>query len=98
MTQKAADSALPGLGTRWSTARQFAGYGAASTLSLYLVVKVIWVLTALLGDEPKDPATRTADWVTLNMVTVGIWNRQGTMDEEFFFWDNQTFYSKMGLA
>jgi SnoaL-like polyketide cyclase len=34
----------------------------------------------------------------IDMVTVGIWNRQGTMDEEFFFWDNQTFYKKMGLA
>lgn len=34
----------------------------------------------------------------IDMVTVGVWNRRGTMDEEFFFWDNQTFYSKMGLA
>jgi SnoaL-like polyketide cyclase len=34
----------------------------------------------------------------IDMVTVGIWNRQGTMDEEFFFWDNQTFYTKMGLG
>jgi len=34
----------------------------------------------------------------LDMVTVGIWNRQGTMDEEFFFWDNQSFYTKMGLG
>jgi hypothetical protein len=34
----------------------------------------------------------------IDMVTVGIWNRQGTMDEEFFFWDNQTFYARMGLA
>jgi SnoaL-like polyketide cyclase len=34
----------------------------------------------------------------IDMVTVGIWNSQGTMDEEFFFWDNQTFYSKMGLG
>ena len=34
----------------------------------------------------------------IDMVTVGIWNLQGTMDEEFFFWDNQTFYAKMGLA
>lgn len=34
----------------------------------------------------------------IDMVTVGIWNRQGTMDEEFFFWDNQTFYAKMGLG
>lgn len=33
----------------------------------------------------------------IDMVTVGIWNRQGTMDEEFFFWDNQTFYARMGL-
>ena len=72
MTQKAAGSALLGLGTRWSTARKLAGYGAASTLSLYLVVKVIWVLTALLGNGPKDPATSTADWVTLNIVTVGM--------------------------
>jgi hypothetical protein len=34
----------------------------------------------------------------IDMVTVGIWNLQGTMDEEFFFWDNQTFYAKMGLG
>ncbi|WP_222426606.1 ester cyclase [Amycolatopsis rhizosphaerae] len=34
----------------------------------------------------------------INMCTVGIWNRQGTMDEEFLFWDNQTFYSQIGLA
>jgi hypothetical protein len=34
----------------------------------------------------------------IDMVTVGIWNRQGTKDEEFFFWGNQIFYSKMGLA
>jgi hypothetical protein len=32
------------------------------------------------------------------MVTVGIWNRQGTMDEEFFFSDGQTLSAKMGLA
>jgi hypothetical protein len=25
-------------------------------------------------------------------------NRQGTMDEEFFFWDNQIFCAKMGLG
>jgi hypothetical protein len=34
----------------------------------------------------------------LDMVTVGIWNRQGTMDEEFVFWDGQAFYQKIGLA
>ena len=34
----------------------------------------------------------------IDMVTVGIWNRQGTMGEEFLFWDNQTFYAEMGLG
>ncbi|MEV7889306.1 hypothetical protein [Streptomyces sp. NPDC088357] len=34
----------------------------------------------------------------INMATVGIWNRRGTMDEEFLFRDNQTFYSQIGLG
>ncbi|MFL6052098.1 MAG: ester cyclase [Actinoallomurus sp.] len=34
----------------------------------------------------------------IDMTTVGIWNRQGTMDEKFLFWDNQTFYRQLGLA
>jgi hypothetical protein len=34
----------------------------------------------------------------VDMITVGIWNRQGTMDEEFLFWDNQTFYGEMGVG
>jgi len=35
---------------------------------------------------------------SINMATVGIWNRRGTMDEEFLFWDNQTFYLQIGLG
>jgi hypothetical protein len=34
----------------------------------------------------------------VDMVPVGIWNRQGTMDEEFLFWDNRTFYGEMGVT
>jgi hypothetical protein len=34
----------------------------------------------------------------LDMITVGIWNRQGTMDEEFVFWDGQALSHKIGLA
>jgi len=34
----------------------------------------------------------------INMATVGIWNSQGVMDEEFLFWDNQSFYQQIGLA
>lgn len=34
----------------------------------------------------------------LPMVTVGIWNRHNTMDEEYLFWDNQSFYAQIGLG
>ncbi|GAA2697390.1 hypothetical protein [Actinoplanes palleronii] len=34
----------------------------------------------------------------INMATIGIWNkRKRYMDEEFLFWDNQSFYSQIGL-
>jgi hypothetical protein len=35
---------------------------------------------------------------SINMVTVGIWNRHGVMDEEFLFWDSATFMKQIGLA
>ncbi|MFE5966291.1 hypothetical protein [Streptomyces sp. NPDC056463] len=35
---------------------------------------------------------------SVNMVTVGIWNKDGVMQEEFLFWDNNTFYKQLGLA
>ncbi|MFE3991988.1 ester cyclase [Streptomyces goshikiensis] len=35
---------------------------------------------------------------SINMVTVGIWNKDGVMREEFLFWDNNTFYKQLGLA
>ncbi|MDX6242245.1 MAG: hypothetical protein QOG10_7198, partial [Kribbellaceae bacterium] len=34
----------------------------------------------------------------LPMVTVGIWNTHNTMDEEYLFWDNQSFYAQIGLG
>ncbi|RSM84720.1 hypothetical protein DMH04_19760 [Kibdelosporangium aridum] len=34
----------------------------------------------------------------VNMATIGLWNRRGTMDEEFLFWDNQTFNQQIGLG
>jgi hypothetical protein len=40
----------------------------------------------------------TGNGFAVDMCTVGIWNRQGTMDEEFLFWDNRTFYGEMGLG
>ncbi|MFF4693264.1 ester cyclase [Streptomyces sp. NPDC001307] len=35
---------------------------------------------------------------SINLCTVGIWNRKGAMDEEFLFYDNLTFYRQIGLA
>ncbi|GII54220.1 hypothetical protein Pth03_26090 [Planotetraspora thailandica] len=34
----------------------------------------------------------------INMTTIGIWNKQPRMSEEFLFWDNQTFYQQIGAA
>ncbi|SPF77759.1 ester cyclase [Pseudoprimorskyibacter insulae] len=34
----------------------------------------------------------------LTMATIGHWNDEGVMDEEFLFWDNLTFMRQIGLA
>ncbi|MGI5231312.1 hypothetical protein [Actinoallomurus sp. CA-142502] len=58
------------VGARWSAARRLAGRSAALTMSLYLLVKVIWIAAALVGHGPPDAGT--AGWVGLNAVTVGM--------------------------
>jgi hypothetical protein len=66
-------------------------------------------LTAVTG-EMKGTFTKpmpdgTGGWIKptgkaykLPMATVGIWNRRNTMDEEYLFWDNQTFFAQIGLG
>lgn len=34
----------------------------------------------------------------LPMATIGLWNNEGVMYEEFLFWDNQAFLNQIGLA
>lgn len=34
----------------------------------------------------------------LQMATIGHWNKQGKMDEEYLFWDNAEFMKQLGLA
>ncbi|MEU5784194.1 hypothetical protein [Micromonospora lupini] len=58
------------IGARWSAARKVAGYSAALAMSLYLLVKVVWIAVALLGSGPDDMGT--VAWVVLNAVTVGM--------------------------
>ena len=48
-----------------------------------------------LGDDQFIEPTGNA--YRLRMVTVGHWNDDGVMDEEFLFWDNQEFYRQHGL-
>ena len=34
----------------------------------------------------------------LPMCTIGIWKNDGTMSEEYLFWDNQTYMNQIGLG
>lgn len=34
----------------------------------------------------------------MNMVTIGLWNEEGVMYEEYLFWDNLSFMKQLGLA
>jgi len=34
----------------------------------------------------------------IRMVTVGHWNADGLMDEEYLFWDNAEFMRQLGLG
>jgi hypothetical protein len=46
----------------------------------------------------RKPIAPTGKAFKLTMNTVGRWNAQGTMDEEYLFWDNQTYRQQLGLA
>jgi len=35
---------------------------------------------------------------SINMATFARWNDQGTMDEEWLYWDNQTYMQQLGLG
>ena len=35
---------------------------------------------------------------SINMATFARWNEQGTMDEEWLYWDNQTYMQQLGLG
>ena len=48
-----------------------------------------------IGDGKSIPPTGKA--FKLVMCTVGHW-KDGVMDEEYLFWDNQTFMKQIGLA
>jgi hypothetical protein len=49
-----------------------------------------------IGGNKTIPPTGKA--FKLQMATFGRWNGQGSMDEEYLFWDNQEFMKQIGLA
>ena len=49
-----------------------------------------------IGDGKTIPPTGKA--FKIRMSTFGRWNSQGTMDEEYLFWDNQEFMKQIGLG
>lgn len=48
-----------------------------------------------IGDGKTIPPTGKSFKIT--MATIGHW-KDGVMDEEYLFWDNQTFMKQLGLA
>jgi hypothetical protein len=49
-----------------------AGYGAALTMTPYLLIKISWVVGALSGLLPRTDDLSVAGFVVLNMVTIGM--------------------------
>ena len=44
------------------------------------------------------PIAPTGKAFKLPMNTIGRWNAQGTMDEEYLFWDAATYMKQMGIG
>jgi hypothetical protein len=44
------------------------------------------------------PIPPTGKAFKISMATIGRWNAQGTMDEEYLFWDNATYMKQIGLG
>ncbi|MGW6704556.1 hypothetical protein ACWGDE_06655 [Streptomyces sp. NPDC054956] len=57
---------------RWDRVGRNAAYGAALALSPYLLIKVSWVAGSLVGVLPVGKGFGLAEWVVLNVVTVGM--------------------------
>lgn len=45
-----------------------------------------------------QPISPTGKAFKLTMNTIGRWNAQGTMDEEYLFWDNATYMKQIGIS
>ncbi|MEO3816404.1 hypothetical protein ABGB21_07205 [Plantactinospora sp. B24E8] len=57
---------------RWLSVRRFSAYGAALAMTPYLLIKISWVVGALLGLLPRAEQLSVSGFVFLNVVTIGM--------------------------
>ena len=70
-------------------------FGSGDWTSVIGVMEGTFTQPMPMGDGKSIPPTGKA--FKLNMCTVGHW-KGGVMDEEYLFWDNQTYMKQIGLA
>lgn len=49
-----------------------------------------------VSKDKSIPATQKT--YNIPMATIGHWNKEGIMDEEWLFWDNGEFNKQIGLG
>jgi hypothetical protein len=71
-------------------------FGSGPWTSVIGVMEGTFTKPMPVPNGPSIPPTGKAFKLPMN--TVGSWNAQGTMDEEYLFWDNQTYMRQLGLV
>ena len=71
-------------------------FGSGPWTSVIGVMEGTFTKPMPVPNGPSIPPTGKAFKLPMN--TVGRWNAQGTMDEEYLFWDNQTYMRQLGLV
>jgi SnoaL-like polyketide cyclase len=71
-------------------------FGAGEWTSVIGVMEGTFTKSMPVPNGKPIPPTGKAFKIT--MATVGRWNAQGTMDEEYLFWDNASYVSQIGLG
>jgi SnoaL-like polyketide cyclase len=71
-------------------------FGAGEWTSVIGVMEATFSQPMPLSDGKSMPPTGKK--LKLQMVTVGHWNRDCVMDEEYLFWDNEAYAKQLGMG
>ena len=69
-------------------------FGSGEWTCVIGVMEGTFTKPMMIGGKTIAP---TGQSFTLPMCTVGRWNRNGVMDEEWLFWDNATYMKQLGV-